>query len=255
LLALDAAGAACSVALWREGRIVAHRSAAMRRGQAEHLVPMIETVMGAANMGYEALDALAVTVGPGGFTGVRIGLATARGLALALHRPLIGISNFDAVAAAVPAAERTGRLLAVVLDSKRHEFYVQAFAPLGAGEPELHGPMALGPVALGPGAAVSPDALAAWLPAGPVLVAGDAAPVALAALRAARRDASPASSPGLADAAQVAAVVVARPFPRADAGADAGADTGADNGAPQPLYLRPPDVTPPRPQHPRPQHP
>ena len=233
LLALDAAGAACSVALWREGRIVAHRSTAMRRGQAEHLVPMIEAVMDAADTTYDALDALAVTVGPGGFTGVRIGLATARGLALALRRPLIGISNFDAVAAAVPAAERTGRLLAVVLDSKRHEFYVQAFAPPEEGALEPHGPQSLGP-----GAAVSPEALAAWLPAGPVLVAGDAAPVALAALRAARREASSANSPGLADAAQVAAVVVARPFPRADA------------EAPQPLYLRPPDVTPPRSQRP-----
>lgn len=217
LLALDAAGAACSVALWRESGIVAHRFTAMRRGQSEHLVPMIEAVMDAAEATYDTLDALAVTVGPGGFTGVRIGLATARGLALALHRPLIGISNFEAVAAAVPTAERTGRLLAVVLDSKRHEVYVQAFAPSGE--------------ALGPGAAVSPEALDSWLPEGPVLVAGDAAPVALAALQAARRDVVLATSPGLADAAQVAVLAVARPVPPPDA------------DMPQPLYLRPPDVT------------
>ncbi len=230
LLALDAAGAACSVALWRDGCIVAHRFTAMRRGQAEHLVPMIETVMGAADTAYDALDALAVTVGPGGFTGVRIGLATARGLALALHRPLIGISNFDAVAAAVPAAARAGRLLAVVLDSKRHELYVEAFAPPADDDPRPLGPGQ----ALGPGAAVPPDALAAWLPAGLVLLAGDAAPAALAALRRARRDASSASSPGLADAAQVAAIAAARPLPHPDA------------DMPLPLYLRPPDVTPPR---------
>jgi tRNA threonylcarbamoyladenosine biosynthesis protein TsaB len=224
LLALDAAGAACSVALWREGGVAAHHFTAMRRGQSEHLVPMIEEVMDAAEATYDTLDALAVTVGPGGFTGVRIGLATARGLALALHRPLIGISNFEAVAAAVPTAERTGRLLAVVLDSKRHEVYVQAFAPPGE--------------ALGPGAAVPPEALESWLPDGPVLLAGDAAPAALAALQAGRRDVSLATSPGLADAAQVAAIAAARPLPQPDA------------DLPRPLYLRPPDATPPPPARP-----
>jgi len=225
LLALDAAGAACSAALWRDGRIVARRFAAMRRGQSEHLVPMIEEVMGAADTTYDSLDALAVTVGPGGFTGVRIGLATARGLALALHRPLIGISNFEAVAAAVPAAERTGRagrILAVALESKRHELYVQAFAPPGDDD--------LRPLA--PGAAVPPDELDAWLPAGPVLLAGDAAPAALAALQAAQRDVYAASSPGLADAGQVAALAAARPWPLPSA------------EMPQPLYLRAPDVMP-----------
>lgn len=223
LLALDAAGAACSAALWRDGRILAHRFAAMRRGQSEHLVPMIEEVMDAADTTYDSLDALAVTVGPGGFTGVRIGLATARGLALALHRPLIGISNFEAVAAAVPAAERTGQILAVVLESKRHELYVQAFALPGDGDPRP----------LAPGAAVPPDELDAWLPAGPVLLAGDAAPAAMTALRAAQRDVhSATTSPGLADAAQVAALAAARPLP----------PPGAE--MPQPLYLRAPDVTP-----------
>jgi len=222
LLALDAAGAACSAALWRDGRIVAHRFAPMRRGQSEHLVPMIEDVMGAADTAYGSLDALAVTVGPGGFTGVRIGLATARGLALALHRPLIGISNFEAVAAAVPVAECTGRILAVVLESKRHELYVQAFAPSGDGE--------LRPLA--PGAAVPPDELDAWLPAGPLTLAGDAAPAAMAALQAAQRDVYPATSPGLASAVQVAIVAAARPLPL----------PGTE--LPQPLYLRAPDVTP-----------
>lgn len=224
LLALDAAGAACSAALWRDGRIVAHRLVPMHRGQSEHLVPMIEDVMAATDTAYETLEALAVTIGPGGFTGVRIGLATARGLALALHRPLIGISNFEAVAAAVPEAERAGRSLAVVLDSKRHEYYVQAFA---APEDGVLRPLA-------PGAAVPPDELDAWLPAGPVLLAGDAAPAAMAALQAAQRDLRLATSPGLADAVQVAILAAARPLPLPDA------------PMPQPLYLRPPDVTPPR---------
>ena len=227
LLALDAAGAACSVALWRDGCIAAHCLVAMRRGQSEHLVPMIEEVMAAADAPYDSLDALAVTIGPGGFTGVRIGLATARGLALALRRPLIGISNFEAVAAAVPASERAGRSLAVVLDSKRHEVYVQAFAP-----PEETQRL------LAPGAVVPPDELDAWLPAGPVLLAGDAAAVAMAALQAARRDVRLATSPSLADAVQVAILAAARPLPL------------PDTGMPQPLYLRSPDVTPPPPGKP-----
>jgi tRNA threonylcarbamoyladenosine biosynthesis protein TsaB len=222
LLALDAAGAACSAAVWRDGRVIAHRFSAMRRGQSEHLVPMIEAVMASAAVAYEALEAVAVTVGPGGFTGVRIGLATARGLALAWHTPLIGISNFAAVAAAVPMAEGAGRILAVVLDSKRHELYVQAFAPIGDGPARP----------LGPGAAVAPDELDAWLPAGPVLLAGDALPPALSALLAAGRDVGAATSPGWTDAAQVAGLAAAQPLP------------GARAATPRPLYLRAPDVTP-----------
>src|SRR3546814_2531250 len=71
LLAMDAAGASCSVALWTGGRVVARRFAAMARGQSEQLVPMIAEVMAAWGGGFAALDALAVTTGPGGFTGVR----------------------------------------------------------------------------------------------------------------------------------------------------------------------------------------
>jgi tRNA threonylcarbamoyladenosine biosynthesis protein TsaB len=221
LLALDAAGAACSAAVWRDGQVAARRFAAMGRGQSEHLLPMIEAVMAEAAVDYEALEAVAVTVGPGGFTGVRIGLAAARGLALAWRTPLIGISNFAAVAAAVPVAEGTGRTLAVVLDSKRHESYVQAFAPIGDGPARP----------LGPGAAVAPDELDAWLPAGPVLLAGDGLQPALAVLQAVGRDARAATSPGWTDAAQVARLAAAQPLP------------GPQAPPPRPLYLRAPDVT------------
>jgi tRNA threonylcarbamoyladenosine biosynthesis protein TsaB len=221
LLALDAAGTACSAAVWRDGQVIAHRFTAMRRGQSEHLVPMIEAVMASAAVAYEALDAVAVTVGPGGFTGVRIGLAAARGLALAWHTPLIGISNFAAVAAAVLVAEGTGRTLAVVLDSKRHELYAQAFAPIGDGPA----------TPLGPGAAVAPEDFDAWLPAGAVLLAGDAVTPALVALRAAGRDVEAATSPGWTDAAQVARLAAAQPLP------------GPQAAPPRPLYLRAPDVT------------
>ncbi len=189
----------------------------MTRGQSERLVPMIEEVMSEGGLGYAALDAVAVTLGPGGFTGVRIGLATARALALACARPVIGVSSFEAVAAAVPDDERQGRALAVLIDAKRSDLYAQSFgvglAPLG--EPR----------------AVVPAALDAFLAPGPLTLAGDAVEQARGALEAAGRDLRLASSPGVADAARVAALAARRPLPAAAA------------APPQPIYLRPPDVT------------
>ncbi len=217
LLALDTAGTACSVALWCAGGIRARRFEAMTRGQSERLVPMIEAVMTEAGVGYEALDAIAVTLGPGGFTGVRIGLATARALALACARPVIGVSNFEAVAAAVPESERRGRSLAVLIDAKRSDLYAQAFsAELAAlAEPRV----------------LAPEALDGFLPRGPLILAGDAAAQGRAALQAIGRDLLVASSPGSADAARVAALAAARPLPAPDA------------APPAPIYLRGPDVT------------
>ncbi|MCH6588836.1 MAG: tRNA (adenosine(37)-N6)-threonylcarbamoyltransferase complex dimerization subunit type 1 TsaB, partial [Proteobacteria bacterium] len=72
LLAFDTAGTACSAAIWRDGAVRARRFEAMSRGQSERLVPMIQAVMAEAGVAYPALDAIAVTCGPGGFTGVRI---------------------------------------------------------------------------------------------------------------------------------------------------------------------------------------
>ena len=205
------------MALWRDGRVVARRFEPMSRGQSEHLVPMIEAVMAEAGQDYGALDAVAVTTGPGGFTGVRIGLATARGLGLACGRPVIGVTSFEAVAAAVPAAQRRGRVLAVLLDSKRADLYAQAL------DPDL--------TPLTEPGAVAPEALDAALPPGPLTLAGDAAGTGEDALRAAGRDVLRAGSPGMVDAARVAALAAARPLPN------------AGTPPPGPLYLRPPDVT------------
>src|SRR3546814_20149689 len=110
---MDAAGASCSVALWAAGRVAVRRFATMARGQSEHLVPMIAEVMGEWGGGFADLHALAVTTGPGGFTGVRIGLAPARGLALARDPPRIRASSFEfSTAPAYPAepARRRPRL-------------------------------------------------------------------------------------------------------------------------------------------------
>ena len=101
VLALDAAGGACSAALLSGGRVAAHRWAEMEHGQAEALIPMVQAVMAEAGVRYDALDLMAVTVGPGSYTGVRVGLAAARALASAADKPLSGVSSFDAVRAAV----------------------------------------------------------------------------------------------------------------------------------------------------------
>lgn len=218
ILALDSAGAACSAALRSGGLLRARRLALMDRGHSERLVPMVAEVMAEAKIGFAALDAVAVTQGPGGFTGVRIGLATARGLALAAGKPLLGVSNFAAVAAAVPEAERRGRRLAVLLDAKRAEVYFQLFdqglSPLG--RPGCARPDALGPL-------FGPD---------PLVLAGDALDQCLPALRAdGREDLLVSSAPGHTDAAQVAALAAGLTMP------------GPEAPGPQPIYLRAPDTT------------
>ena len=217
---MDAAGAACSAALWRDGAVVARCLEPMQRGQSERLVPMVQQVMGEARARYADLDAIAVTLGPGGFTGVRIGLATARGFALACERPLIGISNFLALAAAAVRDEtRAGHWLAVLIDAKRDDLYVQAFD--GELWPQTEP------------ASVATERLDGFLPDGPLVLAGDGVPQALAALEAAGRRFVVSEGPGLTDAARVAELAASQAPPPADA------------PAPRPLYLRPPDVTQP----------
>lgn len=216
VLGLDSATGACSAAWWRQGRIVAHRFAVMARGQSETLMAMAAAVAAeaepAAKRPFDRLDLIAVTVGPGAFTGLRIGLAAAQGLALATGAALVGVTTLEAVAAALAPARRT-RHLVVALETKRHDIYWQVF------DPEL--------AALTEPAAAAPAAIRAAL-AGldGVTLLGDAA----AGIDTGGHDVARADGPGLPDAAVVAALAAAR---------------GAGNGRPAtPLYLRPPDVTP-----------
>ncbi len=216
ILAIDTSTSACSAALWRDGVVLARRLRSMARGQSEALIPMVAEVMAEAGLdfakiGSGGLDLLAVTVGPGAFTGLRIGLAAARGLALASGLPLAGVSTPLAVAASVPPAERVGRTILAAIDSRRDEAWVQAFdadlTPLGAVT------------------ALLPEQVAG-LVAGPVVLAGDAAPRLMGRLP----DAVLASSPGWPDAAMVAEVAAAQ-------------WAKGQSLPPEPLYLRPPDVT------------
>src|SRR5580658_2838696 len=105
VLAFDTAGSACSVAVGDSGTVLAAERRDMRHGHAEALLPMIDRVMAAARLTAANLDAVAVATGPGGFTGIRAGLAAAQGLALAVGARLVGITSFTAVAALVPKGE------------------------------------------------------------------------------------------------------------------------------------------------------
>jgi tRNA threonylcarbamoyladenosine biosynthesis protein TsaB len=119
ILAVDTALGACSVTVLDGETILAHRFEEMARGHAEALAPMVEETMRQAGIGFAALERLAVTTGPGTFTGQRVGLAFMRGLRVALKKPLIGITTLEAMAFAT-SAERA----AAIHDAKRDEAYL-----------------------------------------------------------------------------------------------------------------------------------
>ena len=135
VLAMDTSLSACSAAVWRDGAVLAYRFEVMERGQSEALMPMIADVMEEAKTAFDALDLIGVTVGPGAFTGLRIGLAAARGIGLGAHVPVVGVSTPYALAHAVPEDERNGRTITAIVDSKREDVFVQdfdsSFHPLG----------------------------------------------------------------------------------------------------------------------------
>jgi tRNA threonylcarbamoyladenosine biosynthesis protein TsaB len=124
-LVLDTCLGACQVALSRDGRIVAARSELMHRGHQERLAPMTAEVMTEAGVPFAGIERIAATVGPGSFTGLRVGLAFAKGLKLATGAALVGIGTLEGLAASDASSGR-GRTVGVI-DARRSQVYLQAF--------------------------------------------------------------------------------------------------------------------------------
>ena len=207
LLAIDTCLDACSAALWADGQAVATLSEPMSRGHQERLAPQVAELMAGAGWGFPELDRIAVTIGPGSFTGLRVGLAFAKGLALALDRPCIGVGVLEALAG---GAGRTG-FVAACLDARRGQAYLQVF---------IDGRAAMAPDVLP--VEIAAARLAELWPGGPAILVGSGAPLLAPVLSEARIMTPPAPDP-LA-VAEIAAAARA-PFP-----------------PPRPLYLRPPDA-------------
>lgn len=239
LLAIETAGSGCSAAILRGGTVLAAECRPLRHGHAAALLPMVDRVARAAGVEPGELDIVAAAAGPGGFTGIRAGLAAAHGIALAAGARLVGVTGFAAVAAAArvrgknaglgedPAGSGPGddpaRVLLVALDSRRDDLYVQLFA--GDYATPLAEPAAISPERLG--------IHVAGLTAGArLLIAGDRAELAADALGPDRPvGIIPDSAP---DALSVAAAALS------------GLHEAA--AAVRPLYLRPPDATLPKPR-------
>jgi tRNA threonylcarbamoyladenosine biosynthesis protein TsaB len=226
ILALDSAGSACSVAVAAGDTVLCVEYREMPQGQAEVLVPMVDRTMRQASLEGSALDLVAVTTGPGSFTGIRVGLAAARGIALALDIPLFGVTSFEAMAAACGTGP-AGEFLLVALESRRADLFIQFFDPT---RHALGGPMAV----MGEDLA---EIVKASVAGRPLAIAGDAAARAAAALTA-------SGCTGVVDHAKPVVVgtvnVALRQWRRGERSSPA-----------RPFYLRPPDVTlPPGPHAP-----
>jgi tRNA threonylcarbamoyl adenosine modification protein YeaZ len=216
VLAIDTALEACAAAVLDTeiGAIRAHESLPMARGHAEALIPLIARVIEKAKLGFAALDRIAVTTGPGSFTGLRVGISAARGIALAAGKPAVGLSTLAAYAAPLIAADDTLPVV-VAIDARHDHVYLQVFGPGGR-------------TIVTPRLATLRDALRAASTGAPRIV-GTAAAIIAAAWPSGER------APSLIDARRAPDIGwVAR------LGA-AAVETGA---APKPLYLRAPDAQP-----------
>ena len=212
LLVIDTALGACTTAVFEDGRPLAVRFEPMTKGHQERLGGQVRDVMAEAGGGFDSLDRIGVTVGPGSFTGLRVGLAFAQGLGAALDRPVVGISALDALAASLDDAAGA---VAALIDARRGQVYARLFTSGSA---------------LGPDEALSLEDIARRLAEiGPnVALIGNGAAVLAEAfpdLKFARID--------------------DRVAPSTEALARLAAAADPATHLPRPLYLRAPDATPP----------
>jgi tRNA threonylcarbamoyl adenosine modification protein YeaZ len=216
VLAIDTALEACSVAVLDTGRAHerVHESVPMQRGHAEALMPLVARVLDRAQIDFSALDRIAVTTGPGSFTGLRVGIAAARGIALATGKPAIGLTTLAAFAAPFIAADDTLPVV-VAIDARHDHVYLQVFGPGGR-------------TVVAPRIAPMREALRLST-AGAPRITGTAASKLAALWPSAERAPS---------------AIEQRAAPRIDWVARLGAAATDTSTAPKPLYLRAPDAHP-----------
>jgi tRNA threonylcarbamoyladenosine biosynthesis protein TsaB len=133
ILALDTALGACAACVLEEGNAepLAVEQILLERGHAEALLPLVERLMARVDGGFSSLARVAVTVGPGSFTGLRVALSAARAIGLAAKVPVVGISTLSAYCAAMMRRE-AGRITAAAIDARHGTVYVQALSPDGS---------------------------------------------------------------------------------------------------------------------------
>lgn len=222
VLAFDTCFGACSVAVRKvsaRGEVLVREEYEERQtGHAEALMPMMQRVMTGAQLAFADLDRIAVTEGPGTFTGARIGVSTARGLALALGKPVVVLSSLMLMALRADhllGARRTGRVLAVCVDARKGQIYAQLFGENGGDAltaPQL----------------TAPADLVAQL-AGRAFVAVGSGAAAVVQADAASSGSGDATLPALEPHARLLAILAPGLTPRAHV---------------SPLYMRPPDAKP-----------
>ena len=216
VLAIDTALEACSVAVLDTERpaTAEHESLPMERGHAEALMPLIARLMDRAALEFDMLDRIAVTTGPGSFTGLRVGLAAARGIAIASGKPAVGLTTLAAYAAPLIAANPSRSVVAAI-DARHEQVYIQVFGPGG----RIVVPARVAPIR---------EALRVAAGGGPILVGTGAALLATAWPQGERPPSlvDERRAPDIAWVARIRAVATATGEP------------------PKPFYLRPPDAQP-----------
>src|SRR5271154_4098342 len=216
VLAIDTALAACSAAVLdtASGGILASESLPMLRGHAEALIPLLGRVMQQSGLAFADLDRIVVTTGPGSFTGLRVGIAAARGLGVATGVPVAGVSTLSAFAAPYLSADDRSPVIAAI-DARHGHVYLQVFAPGGR-------------TLIAPRLAPLQDAVRAASHTASC-IAGSAARVV---------------ADNLSDTAPAPATIDARQAPDIGWVAQIGAAASESASPPKPQYLRAPDAQP-----------
>ena len=216
VLAIDTALAACAAAvLDTSDGIVASETSPMVRGHAEALMPLIARVMKQSGLTFRDLDRIAVTIGPGSVTGVRVGLAAARGFGVATNVPVVGISTLSVYAAPYLAGNNSKTSVVAAIDARHQHVFLQVFGPGGQ-------------------TLVSPR----LAPLSEAIRAASSAPACLVG------SAARAVADGLSKHVPAPRTVDAREAPDIGWVAQIGAVTTPPQSAPNPQYLRAPDAQP-----------